>query len=590
MRDSESLIGRPASLLRVSVDSLKVFDPSARSRLLFLLVLMLCAAALEAIGAALIVPFVAMISDPTYFETQPILRDALSVSELQSPDDFIVAAALVLLVFFCVKNAFLVYVAHCQFGFLYKQLPRVSNHIFRESLARPFERAGGVNSAITIRSITTDVPLFFTNFLIPAMTVVTEGLVTLAMLAVLVLLAPVPALVAIGLLGGLTSIFYRVVRERVRQSGRVQQHHSAERMKWVSQAIDGLKELKLLGREGYFLQRYAEHEVEYANANRYSMVLSQTPRLFIETLAFSALFLGVAASLSLGGDRAAVLPVLALFAVSAVRLLPSMNRIMLSITRMAHYRPSAEVVLTWFRKQDGCADSESGADPSRVQFGEWRRIELRKVSFSYSATTQVLSRVDVSIERGSTVAIVGPSGGGKTTLVDIVLGLIQPHEGAVYVDGFEIHSNLRDWQSRIGYVPQTIYLLDDSIRRNVAFGIPDSDIDDQRVWESLKLACLDSTVRSLEGALDFHVGENGARLSGGQRQRLVIARALYAQPQLLVMDEATSALDEETERGIGETITMLAGTVTVLVIAHRPETIARCQIAYAVENASVVTL
>jgi ABC-type multidrug transport system fused ATPase/permease subunit len=168
--------------------------------------------------------------------------------------------------------------------------------------------------------------------------------------------------------------------------------------------------------------------------------------------------------------------------------------------------------------------------------------------------------------------------------------LIQPHEGAVYVDGFEIHSNLRDWQSRIGYVPQTIYLLDDSIRRNVAFGIPDSDIDDQRVWESLKLACLDSTVRSLEGALDFHVGENGARLSGGQRQRLVIARALYAQPQLLVMDEATSALDEETERGIGETITMLAGTVTVLVIAHRPETIARCQIAYAVENASVVTL
>ena len=319
------------------------------------------------------------------------------------------------------------------------------------------------------------------------------------------------------------------------------------------------------------------HELKFAAASRYSMVLSQTPRLFIETVAFSALFIGVALALSIGHERASVLPVLALFAVSAVRLLPSMNRVMLSVTRMAYYRPSAEVVLDTLGAKGQAYSAAVSTGGSAPQFDGWKELHLRGVGFAYSTAAPVLSNVDIVIRRGSSTALVGPSGGGKTTLADLVLGLLRPTIGVVSVDGHDIHENIRDWQSRLGYIPQAIYILDDTVRRNVAFGIPDELIDDQKVWAALRNAHLDAYIAELSDGLSFLVGENGSRFSGGQRQRLVIARALYSDPELIVMDEATSALDEATERGIADTIDRLSGELTMLIIAHRPETVARCQ-------------
>jgi ATP-binding cassette subfamily C protein len=251
---------------------------------------------------------------------------------------------------------------------------------------------------------------------------------------------------------------------------------------------------------------------------------------------------------------------------------------------MAYYRTAAQVVLESRRLAVKSDISCTFATRQRT-LKDWRQLSLCDVSFSYPGSTQsILSNVNLTIKRGTSVALIGPSGSGKTTLADLVLGLLTPLSGKIEVDGRNIHSLLGDWQSELGYIPQSIYLLDDTIRRNIAFGVPDDLIDDKKVWKSLQHASMDDVVRALPGQLDWSVGENGSCLSGGQRQRLGIARALYKEPQFLVLDEATSALDETTEREIACTLDQLVGERTLLVIAHRPETIRRCQVKYDVSS------
>jgi ATP-binding cassette subfamily C protein len=386
----------------------------------------------------------------------------------------------------------------------------------------------------------------------------------------------------------MTKAFYAAVRARVNKYGQDAQHHNAQRIKWVNQGLNSIKETRILGREDFFVQSFNFHENRFAKSSRYAMLLNQTPRLFIETLAFTALFLGVALALTVGQNRSEVLPVLALFAVAAIRLLPSLNRVLLSLTRMAYYRPAAQVVLDSHRF---AAKSEANS-PFRSRqrkLKDWKELCLHDVSFHYPGSEHsIFSNVNLTIKRGTSVALVGPSGSGKTTLADLILGLLTPASGKIEVDGQNIHTMLGDWQDQMGYIPQSIYLLDDTIRRNIAFGVPDALIDDQKVWKALQYARISDVVRALPGQLDCSVGENGSSLSGGQRQRLGIARALYHEPQFLVLDEATSALDEATESEIAGTLDQLVGERTLLVIAHRPETIRRCQVKYDVSRGRFV--
>jgi ABC-type multidrug transport system fused ATPase/permease subunit len=411
-------------------------------------------------------------------------------------------------------------------------------------------------------------------------------MVVLAMLGLLLWLAPTPALLAMTVLGGLTIGFHLVVRRKVRRYGITQQAEQSQRIKSINQGLGGIKEIKVLGREGYFAQAFAGHERAFAEVSRYAMVLNQMPRLFMETVAFSALFLGVAGVLLAGGQTATLLPTLALFAVAAVRLMPSANRILGSITRISYYRPSIDVV---------CADAQAGPAevPTRMPtatVGFERDITLRSMYYTYpGAKTPSLQGVDLTIPKGASVALMGPSGAGKTTLADIILGLLQPGSGQVLVDGVDVREMTGAWQRHLGYIPQTIYLSDDSIRRNVAFGIPDALIDDKRVWAALALAQLKTYVEALPDGLDAVVGERGVSLSGGQRQRVGIARALYHDPDVLVLDEATSALDADTEREIAQAIDSLAGRKTLIIIAHRQATIEKCSLRFQLHNGKVVS-
>lgn len=582
--DEESREQGPSGLVNLVAKSFRAFDRRSRQRIIGILLLTAIGAFLEAAGAALIVPFVAMINDPSYLSTQAHLRTLFEMSPFRTTNGFLIATALTLFIFFVIKNAFVLGILNMQFSFVYGEMPRFSCNLYRSYLNRPLAQHGRINSAELIRNVNTEVQLYFTNFLIPTLTLITEVLVLIAIVAVLLLIAPMPAIAAIVLLGGMTKAFYAAVRVRVNKHGQDAQHHNAERIKWVSQGLNSIKETKILGREDFFVKSFNFHENRFAESSRYAMLLNQTPRLFIETLAFTALFLGVALALAVGQNRTEVLPVLALFAVAAIRLLPSLNRVLLSLTRMAYYKPAAQVVLnssSFAVKSD--ANSQHTSRQSKLK--NWKELCLHDVSFHYPASTHsLLANVNLTIKRGTSVALIGPSGIGKTTLADLILGLLIPISGKIEVDGQNIHSMLPDWQDQLGYIPQSIYLLDDTIRRNIAFGVQDDLIDDQQVWNALQYASMADVVRALPGQLDCSVGENGSCLSGGQRQRLGIARALYHEPQFLVLDEATSALDEATESEIAGTLDQLVGERTLLVIAHRPETIRRCHVKYDVSR------
>lgn len=564
----------------------RLFDRRARRHLVGLLLLNLGAAVLEAASAGLVVPFIAMVGNSEYIFTQPVLNRVYVALSMTSAAQFQIVTALALLVFFIAKNAYLALAIKAQYAFVYDEMSRTAERMFSRYLARPYEFHIQTNSSVLIRNVGNEVLMFFTNVVVPALTVFAELAVVLAMMGLLLWFSPAPALMALAVLGGVTFGFHFLVRRKVRRYGLLQQTAQAQRIKSISQGLGGIKEIKVLGREGYFVEDYAVHERSFAEVSRYAMVLNQLPRLFMETVAFSGLFIAAAVVLLGGGSTAGLLPILALFAVAAVRLMPSINRIQGAMTRIAYYRPSIQVV---------CDDAGPEALPAAqrqpvpdIRFEE--AIILQNIHYSYpGAVIPSLQGVSLTIPKGASVALLGPSGAGKTTLADILLGLLQPTSGKVLVDGQDVAGAVEAWQRHLGYIPQTIFLSDDSIRRNVAFGIPDVQIDDAKVWAALELAQLRAHVEAMPAGLDTVVGERGVSLSGGQRQRIGIARALYHNPDVLVLDEATSALDAETEREISRAIDTLAGRKTLVIIAHRLATIEKCSLKFHLQNGRVLS-
>lgn len=568
-----------------------LFDGSARTRLVLILVLNLVAALLEAVGAGLLVPFIAMVGNPDYIVSQPILQRVYQHLHMDSAAQFQVVTAMVLLTFFVAKNGFIAVTTSLQFSFVYREMSRASTRLYASYLRKPYEFHIRTNGSVLIRNVTNEVQMFFSNVLVPGLTVFSESAVVVALLGLLLWLAPGPALLAMAVLGGLTLVFHFTVRRKVRRFGAIQQEEIARRIQWINQGLGGIKEVKVLGREDFFVQAYAGHEQRFSMVSRYAMVLNQMPRLFIETVAFSSIFISVAMVLVSGGQGETLLPTLALFAVAAVRLMPSVNRIVSSITRVSYYAPALQVLAADLPAAGPTGPARHlAADQAHAQAHAFaHEIAVQALSFSYpGAGKPALQDIDLVIPRGSSVALCGPSGSGKTTLADVLIGLLQPTHGRALVDGVDLREAIDSGRVRMGYIPQSIYLCDDTIRRNVAFGLPDDRIDDTRVWQALESAQLAAHVRALPLGLDAVAGERGVTLSGGQRQRIGIARALYDDPDVLVLDEATSALDTDTEREITQAIDALAGKKTLIIIAHRTATIEKCNLRFNLDNGRLV--
>ncbi len=349
----------------------------------------------------------------------------------------------------------------------------------------------------------------------------------------------------------------------------------------INQGIGSLREIRILGKADFFQETFADAASRYAGAARIFSTVNACPRLVLETLAAFGL-VAVVLFLSSTKNPETAIPAVAMFGMAALRIMPSMSRIMSAISSIRFYRPALDAVLNDLM----LVEKLGGLPPAPAAFGDESKssalrftdkISITDLSYQYPATsTPAISHLSAEITKGSSVAFVGYSGSGKSTLVDLILGLLTPTGGSISVDGIDIRSSLPSWQRHFGYVPQTIYLLDDSVRRNIAFGIEDQAIDDSKVWRALEAARLAEKFRAHSDGLNAHVGERGVRLSGGERQRIGIARALFHEPDILVFDEATSALDNQTEREVAETINALRSSKTLLMVAHRLSSIINC--------------
>ena len=415
----------------------------------------------------------------------------------------------------------------------------------------------------------------------------TEMVVAVALVVTLFFLSPMVTMGISALFVIVVLIGSRLIRPHLKRAGVVNQKSYAQMNQWLMQAIQGIKEVKIMRKSAFFEESFADSGREWAEGMRKYYVVNSLPRYGIEAVSMAAFFLVIVFLLQHNVALASIMPILAAVAVVAVRILPASNRISEGIGNVAYQEPMLDKLIEKLEETEAYSGKEAVGGESVFLFE--KGIDLSHVQYQYPhGDMNVLEDATMKISKGKAVGIVGSSGAGKTTAVDILLGLLIPRRGEVLADRKNIHDNLDGWLSRIGYIPQTIFLLDGDIRANVAFGVKPEEVDDNKVWEVLREAALSDFVKELPRSLDTQLGERGMRLSGGQRQRIGIARALYTDPDILVFDEATSSLDNETEKAVMDSVDALHGTKTLIIVAHRLTTIENCDEVYRVEDGRIV--
>jgi ABC-type multidrug transport system fused ATPase/permease subunit len=562
----------------------RLMSPIERRGALALLGLMLLGMVFETLSVGLVVPALALMGRADFLTRYPAVASWLTRFGHPTREQLVVAGMLVLVGVYAVKTVFLSFLTFRQSRFVFGLQSEVSQRLFMTYLRQSYSFHLRRNSAQLIRNALGEVDILTQNGVLQGLVFLTESLVMLGILALLVYVQPLGALLA----GGILTLFgwgsYWLTRERTLRWGEIRHMHDGMRVQHLQQGLGGVKEVKLLGREAEFVAQYELHARGTARVGELQHTLTQLPRFAVEFLAVIALAVLVAVMIGQGRPFDELLPTLGLFGAAAFRIMPSATRIINAAQVVRNSVPAVNVLHHELCELDQHAPSStSGA----VEFRH--SLTLEDVRFQYPETdTPALSGVRLRIAAGETIGIIGESGAGKSTLVDVVLGLLAPDSGVIRVDDQDIQSNLRGWQDTIGYVPQTIFLTDDTLRRNIAFGIADAEIDESAVWRAARLAQIDRFIRELPLELDTKVGERGVRLSGGQLQRIGIARALYHDPDVLVLDEATSSLDTATERGVMEAVRVLHGEKTIVIVAHRLSTVERCDRLYRLEAGRIV--
>ena len=555
--------------------TISLLTPRQRWHGVLLLIAMVFSALLEAASVGLVVPVVTLMMQGDVDQRYPLIYELLGGGTVRSAD-LVLSGIVLLVVVFLIKALFLGALAYRQSSFAFGLQASVSERLFRGYLLQPYLFHLQRNSAQLIRNAINETNQFTFGAILPGMVLMTETLVLVGLVVLLIGFEPVGALSVMLLGGGVGAAFYRLTKNRIRSWGEDRQVHEGLRIQYLQEGLGGAKEVKLLGRESYFLERYALHNAASARTGELQTTLQSIPRLMLEFLAVFSLAAVVLVAQASGRTSAELVPVFGLFSVAAFRLIPLANRILVSVQSLRFSLPVLDILT---RELDTCGAPVNQAEEKKLSFQD--RLLIQDIFFSYPKATQpTLRGIDVTILKGQTVGVVGESGAGKSTFVNLILGLLAPSSGQFTVDGQAVQAHLRGWQKNIGYVPQHIYLTDDSLRRNIAFGENDSDINEAALIRAVQAARLNEFVGSLPEGLNSQVGEGGIRLSGGQRQRVGIARALYSAPQVLVLDEATSALDHDTEQGVMEAVSALHGAITILIVAHRLSTVAGCDVVY----------
>lgn len=571
-----------------------LFDRRQLWQLAGLAVLILIGGTLETLGVSMMVPVVDAVMAPDEFMEKSYVKDIAAFFHIQSSRELIIVMLVTLIALFVIKNVYLLFQIYVQNTFVTRNRNRMISRVMREFLNRPYEDYLGADIPTVFRLTDSDIPNAFQLILV-LIQMITE--IVVAVSICIVLLVVVSPLISVGsglLFLGMTLIITKVLKPRLNAIGRKNQQIQSRIAKWRIQSIYGLKDVKVLHREEFFVRNYYESGAIGANVARNYAVMNNAPRLLIETLFIAAMLTFILVFTLQGGDFTALFSKLAAFAVAAVRVMPATNRINTYLSEIAYAQPCLDYLyenLTESMKLDvngsvtGLLGEKKEENPPLTLTD---RIALDHISYTYPNTDKpIFTDAHMEVKKGQSVGIMGPSGAGKSTIVDILLGLLHVQEGTITCDGRNVFENYPSWLSKIGYIPQSIYLIDESIRDNIAFGIDADKIDDERIWEALEEAQLKSFVEELPEGLETTIGDRGVRISGGQRQRLGIARALYHNPEILVFDEATSALDGDTETAVMEAINSFHGKKTMVIIAHRLNTIEKCDVIYKVENGKI---
>ena len=558
----------------------------------FLMFLILIGGLMETLGVTLVLPLLEAFTDMEGFSKNVYVARAMELLGIQEVNTIIVLLVAVMIFVFLFKNVYLLALYYVQAKFINSNRCRVSKDLLALYVNRPYEFFLNTDTPTILRAVYSDMDHIF-NLILQCMMLATEVVVALCISIVIVVIDFKMTAVIVVLMLIATLFVSKIIKKKLNYVGGEARKEQANLYKWVLQSATGIKDVKVLGRERYFTDQYGKSAAKYAHFQAVNTVLNSAPRLLIETVAIIGVLGYIAVSILLGAEMKNMVGMIGAFGVAAIRLLPSVNRINTHLANISYYEPALDDI-------HANVDMEELHGISKVLKEKDDRkkeetltlnncVELNNITYAYPNTTKLIfDGADMKIPVGKSVGVVGSSGAGKTTIVDILLGLLQISSGEILSDKKDIFANMSAWLNNIGYIPQTIYMLDDTIRNNVAFGVNPEDIDDERVWQVLEEAQIKEYVEQLEDGLDSEIGERGVRISGGQRQRLGIARALYHDPELLVFDEATSALDTDTETAIMEAVENLHGRKTMVIIAHRLRTIENCDIIYEVKDGKII--
>ncbi len=566
-----------------------ILDRRQKRNLIILTLCIVVGAFFETISVSSVLPVVSIVTDPGLIETNRwyrLIGDILNIHEVRQ---YIFALSMIMILVYLIKNLYLIFLYDLQFRYSTNNQRRISYRLMQCYLSQDYLFHVSHNVAELQRNCSTDVERFFIVIL-NLIQLVTE-LVTICFLMVLLIIQDVgTTLFIMGLVILFLYLVLVVFKRKLTVIGQRMQIVNTELNKWFLQSFQGIKEIKVKNREKYFLERYGEDYKVSTDLTRQSLLISIVPRPVMEVVVVCGLLGYVAIRILLGAELMKFIPTLTVFVIAAYRLLPSFNRISACLSLITGNKASVDSVYRDLHDIEELRQTllEDEKDATELKLDQG--IKLENVTFYYPSKPEavIIDNVSIYIPRNRSVALVGPSGAGKTTLADIILGILKPADGRVIVDGKDVYDHLCVWHRAVGYIPQNIYLMDDTIRANVAFGISKEDTNDEKVWRALEEAQLAEYLRANDMNLDSNIGAMGVKLSGGQRQRIGIARALYNDPEVLILDEATSALDTDTETAVMESIYEMSGTRTMIIIAHRLTTIRNCDLVYEVRDGRVV--
>ena len=565
-----------------------LLDKKLKLKIVYTFILILIGSAAELIGVAIVLPIVDIAMGTEAVETNKM---ALIITGFIGSDDkntILLWMAGITVVIYLIKDIYLYLMYRYVFRFSANIKRHMATRLMKAYLKQPYSYFLKRNTSELIRSVNLDSAQLY-EIVNNCMLVASYGLTSLGIVIYLSITNLVLTLVVAGLLAMCALLILLVLQKHFRRYGRENQRLSGYLIRYLQQSFEGIKEIKLLGAEEYFIKNYNETYSKQADISVGYSTNNLIPKYIIEVVCIGGILGYLAVNVLVNPNYMEVMPQLAIFCLAAFKLLPSVNAMSTYINTIIYHKASIDLVYHDIKEADELERSFENNSDSDGEISFEKEICVKDVCFNYDSSDKViLKNGNIVIPKGHSVAFVGASGGGKTTTADIILSLLSPVSGSIMVDGHDIKENILGWRKKIGYIPQAIYLTDDSIRENVAFGIEDNDIDDDEVWRALRQAQLEDFVLELKDGIDTKVGERGVRISGGQRQRIGIARALYRNPEILVFDEATSALDNETEKEVMRAIESLQGTKTIIMIAHRLSTIENCDEVYRIEEGNIV--